>query len=364
MSRYLQAQAWVARAWDLWQRAASDEKNARQQRAAFYREMWRNAASQVGAEVIDEQGDLLTLERGSVRTRVLRNYTELDGPVTLRAAGDKTFMRRLLHDAGLPLPPGLAFRLSSLAPAIDFLLAHKPCVVKPASGTGAGAGVVTGVQTPRDLRRAAVAAAAHGSELLIEKQVPGQNLRLLFLDGELLDVVLRKPPAVIGDGRSTLATLIEQANRTRLAGGHAVAQVVLRRDLDMRRTLQSQRLSWRSVPASGRAVILKTVINDNAADENVSIIDRVSPALVELARQAADTMDVRLAGVDVITSDAERDPVTNGAVILEINTTPGLYIHRTQSHVPARILDACLEDATSRRSSMARRTAAHVGELP
>ena len=46
-----------------------------------------------------------------------------------------------------------------------------------------------------DLTRATWRASRLTSRLLIERQVAGEVLRLLFLDGELLDVVLRKPPA-------------------------------------------------------------------------------------------------------------------------------------------------------------------------
>jgi ABC-type polysaccharide/polyol phosphate transport system ATPase subunit len=152
----------------------------------------------------------LLLEEGRLTahadTRVRQNCTAIDDPVTLAVALNKTLVNRLLADAGLPVPRGVAFTLRELGQAVAFLeAAPGPCVVKPASGTGGGEGVTTGIRTRRQLAWAATLAAQSSSEMLLEEQVDGHNYRLLYLDGELLDAVQRRPPSVTGDGRPTEA---------------------------------------------------------------------------------------------------------------------------------------------------------------
>src|SRR5207237_8732227 len=86
--------------------------------------------------------------------------------------------------------------------AFRFLARHGgPVVVKPAGSSG-GFGVTCGVSTRLDLARAVLAAAAFGPRLIIERQHAGAVYRMLFLDGQLLDVVRRRPSHVTGDGRS------------------------------------------------------------------------------------------------------------------------------------------------------------------
>src|SRR5205823_1628012 len=112
----------------------------------------------------------------------------------------------------------------------------------------------TGVRRRSHLALAAAAAAVYGDDLLIEEQLKGDNYRLLYLDGVLLDAYVRQPPTVVGDGRSTVARLVRRANSDRLSRGSGLSQVLLTIDLDMRRTLAKQGLSLRSVPPAGAVV--------------------------------------------------------------------------------------------------------------
>lgn len=346
MSRFLKIQALASRAFSLFGRTGRQAAAAKKQRAAFYREAWKEAADILGAEAEKLDEDTFHIRGARASARVCLNYTPLDDPVSLRIAGNKPIVHRLLQAQQIPVPAYRAFDLKHHAPALEFLRHHGTCVVKPASGTGGGQGVTTGVETPRDLRRAVVCAAGYGSDLIIEQQVPGRNFRLLFLDGQLLDAIERRPPSVTGDGHSSVGRLLDRMNRERVLSGADVAQSIVRRDQDMRRTLASQGLSFATVPACGEMVRLKTVINDNAAEDNDRITDLLHDEIVAASRAAVSTVGLRLAGVDVVTPDPEKNLDTVGGVVLEVNSTPGLYFHyagaQRRCRVAVPILAACL----------------------
>ena len=340
---------------------------AERERAAFYRDAWAEAARELGAELRVLEGDLLEIRRGARRARVWRNYTPLDDPVALRVAGDKPLVHRLLAEAGVPTPRHVELRADSLALGRAFLAdrSGRPCVVKPASGTGAGEGVTTGVRTPAELGRAAARAALFGPRLLVEEQVEGENVRLLMLDGELLDAVRRRPPELVGNGRSSLRELLRLANEARAAGGRRVAPGPLTQDRELVATLAEQGLRLASVPPAGARVRAKRVVNENACAENEALpAAALAPELVAAAARAADAVGVRFAGVDVIARDPAQPLEATGGVVLEVNTAPGhhLHVHRCGPAVPVALHAlAALLGGASLAPRAARRLAAIGG---
>lgn len=301
---------------------------AKRQRSEFYERAWRDAAAVLGAEVARDGEGWLEVRLGERSARVRDNYAPLDPREVLELAGDKPRVYGLLAERGLPIPAHAEFRLDGIGKAVRFLeSAEAECVVKPARGTGAGRGVITGIRTREQLARAAAEAAVNGPDLVIERQVEGDNFRLLYLDGELIDAIIRRPPTVTGDGASSILQLIRRANSVRLAQGWKVAQVLLGVDTEMRHTLESQGLSLRSVPARGEVVRVKTVINDNVGLENVPARDRLCDEVIQAGAAAAAAVGSRLAGVDVITPDPGVPLERSGGIVLEVNTTPGYYYH-------------------------------------
>src|SRR2546426_3966460 len=222
----------------LGERRGSVRHRMDQARDDLYRAMWREAARTVGADVNELRDGFYEIRRGDRVTRVWQNLLPLDDPVTLRIAANKPLVHALLSARGLPVPRHRAFTLATIGDAIQFLHEVKAdCVVKPAVGTGAGAGVTTRVRTRRDLVRAAIFASAFAPRLLIERQHPGESYRLLYLDGTLLDAVRRRPPQVVGDGRSTVRQLIDAENRRRLDRAGVASPWLISVDPDCRARL-------------------------------------------------------------------------------------------------------------------------------
>jgi D-alanine-D-alanine ligase-like ATP-grasp enzyme len=321
---------------------------------AFYERVWREAAAQLGATCKSLGNGIVEMELDGVCTRAVENTSAIDDPVTLAVVTDKMITYSILREQSLPMPQHLSFGLKDVAPAITFLSRRGgDCVVKPANGTGGGRGVTTGIRTVSQLCRAAAIAAVYCDEILIEEQVAGDNYRLLYLDGELIDAFVRRHPAVVGDGRSTIARLVRDINEDRSRHGAGKSQVLLTSDFDMRRTLAKQGLSLRSVPAKGRSVVIKTVVNENGGADNRGAMGLLCPSIVEDGARAVRALGVRLAGVDIITVNPTVPLVEAGGVILEVNAPPNFYYHYQKEdgafpvavHVLKRLL---IEDAAAR----------------
>jgi D-alanine-D-alanine ligase-like ATP-grasp enzyme len=293
---------------------------------AAYRAIWRDAAEELGADIVELPGSFLEIRKGRQRTRVWNHWVMLDDAVTLRLAMDKSVVHRLLKTMGLRVPEHVEFTRDNPRRALDFLRTSNPCVVKPASSSG-GSGVTGCIRRPSHFVRAKIRASRIDTRLLIERQVSGDFYRLLFLDGDLLDVVRRAPPHVTGDGHSTIERLISAENQRRIAASSGQLITLLKVDLDCIFTLEEANLRLKSVPLPGATVRIKSVISQNSVEENETVRGPISDQLVEEARVAARVAGLRLAGVDVITTDPTKSLEASSGVILEVNGTPGLHYH-------------------------------------
>ncbi|HWE01870.1 MAG TPA: hypothetical protein VG326_05620 [Tepidisphaeraceae bacterium] len=307
---------------------------------AFYKKAWREAAESLGGECVPLGDRFSQITVDGVSTRVVENFSAIDDPVTLAVLHDKPLTHQILESHGLATPRHASFSLKRIGAAVEFLEAGaRDCVVKPARGTGGGRGVTTGIRTRSHLARAAAAATCYCDELLIEEQLDGDNYRLLYLDGELIDAFVRRPPGVIGDGRSTVAQLVRQANDERLRNGSNISQVLIAVDLDMKRTLARQNLTLGSVPPAAAHVTLKTVINENCGADNSTAVDSLCQSIVHDGRVAVTALRARFVGIDLITTDPGVPLAESGGAIIEVNGTPNLYFHyhKKDSVFPAAV---------------------------
>jgi len=291
-----------------------------------YRGIWATAAEELGAELTDLGSGFFEFRKDARTTRAWEYITPLDDPVTLRLALDKMLVHRLLADAGVPIPQHVEFEATDIEPAVAFLEhAHGLCVVKPVTSSF-GSGVTAGIETRSQLERATWRASRLSRRLLIERQAEGAVYRLLFLDGRLLDVVRRLPPAVTGDGSSTIADLVAAENHRRLEARTDRAPALLRLDLDAVFALEGVEMRLGSIPPPGAQIRLKNAVSHNSPLENETVRDDVAE-LAEEARAAALCVGLRLAGVDVVTTDPTQSLRATGGVMLEVNGNPGLHYH-------------------------------------
>ncbi len=294
-------------------------------RTAVYRDIWTAAAERAGAQVRETEGGFLQVTRGEAVTLVRENLVELDTPAVLELTGDRVAANAYLARGGLPVTDSLGFTLADPRPALDFLRTHGRCVVKPAYGTGAGAGVTCDVQTLEDLVRAALSAVRYCPELVVERQLDGDEYRMLVLDGTVVGAVRRRPPSVVGDGGSTVTELVLAENRRRLAAGGHEGLFLLQLGLDACLTLRRQGLSPASVPGDGERVTVARAVNTGAAADCEAV--RPSPALAADAVAATQALGLRLASVEIATPLPDLGTAAPGAGVIEVNSTPGLTYH-------------------------------------
>lgn len=297
-------------------------------RKRFYGELWQAAADNIGADYEAWPHGYALISKNGRSTLVRHGEVMLDSHLTLQVMGNKALVYKLMAEKGLAAPRHCVYRTGSFAKAAAFLReASGPVVVKPASGTGGGRGVTTGIRDTGALRRASRLAAAFGGELIVEEQLEGRSYRLLYLNGKLIDAVRRDPPVVTGDGAHTVKQLIERENQRRLAAPPYCSLSPLVIDQDARHWLAERGLSLAARPEAGTRVQVKRAVNENARAQQHGVLDKVHPETAAAGARLARDLGVMFAGVDVHCRDIAKPLDAANGLITEINTTPGIHHH-------------------------------------
>ena len=294
--------------------------------AALNVQTLRAAASELGVAVEELPGGFLRLRHGDAVSLAYGTNFAFDPLVPYFACGDKALTSTLLAEHGLPVPESRRFERGQYAEAARFYESlSRTAVTKPARDTYGGAGVTVGIRTLREFRRGFVIAASHPGGVLVEARVPGQDIRVTVLDGEVLGAVLRIPAHVTGDGETAITALVAAKNERRRRGARdntLLRPIAL--DADAKRTLRRQQLAPGSVPDAGRSVALRDVCNADRGGE-IHDVD-LHPDLLEIALEAAGATGAVLSGVDLLAVDPQGSARPGTVHVIEVNTTPSLYV--------------------------------------
>ncbi|GAA0500148.1 cyanophycin synthetase [Paractinoplanes deccanensis] len=269
---------------------------------------------------------LLRLGWGTRRRLAWAAMTDRTSGVGIDIAGDKQVTRRLLADAGVPVAEGGAARTAQEAVA---LLARfgGPVVVKPRQGRH-GEHVTLGLGTAAEVERAFRAA---GEDVIVERQLAGRDYRVLVVAGEVVAAAERIAAHVTGDGRATIAELVERANADpRRGAGHS--RVLTRIDPDLA-LVERQGWALTDVPPAGTDVWLAGTANLSTGATSHDVTDRVHPDVARLCLRVTALLGLDIAGIDLRLPDIAEPvpPVADGAEVtggvIEVNAVPGLRMH-------------------------------------
>ena len=309
-------------------RGIVERKKFKSIRHRFYDDLWRDAASAVGAEAETQPNGLVRISRMGLSTFVDQSDIMLDSAIASRLLLNKSIIYRWLDAKGLRIPHCASYDLSTIHRAEEFLAQQEgPVVVKPADGTGCGHGVTTGITDIQALHAASRHAAAFNAQLLIEEQLAGASFRLLYLDGEFVDAVRRDPPLLRGNGKANIRELAHQENEKRRTAHRITALSPLIIDRESRNTLAAQGMSANSTPSNGEVVQVKLAVNENAADQNHAVRDEVHEEIIEAGKKVVRDLGIGFAGLDVTSCDISVPVLEGHTVFNEINAGPGIHHH-------------------------------------
>jgi D-alanine-D-alanine ligase-like ATP-grasp enzyme len=278
---------------------------------------------------------------------MLSSITERTGALAIKRARDKATTHEFLAMLGLPVTEQRVVETLEQARQFTRIFGY-PVVVKPRALDG-GEGVTTEIRSDAGLEQALQKVSTLSQKALIERQLQGDEYRLLYVNGKLISVHQRIPAQVSGNGRDTVEELVIAENaRRRAAAQTGYTNIPMTIGEDAINQLASQGLDPSSVPKRGTIVRLATVpqVKTGGAARAVRDMSKIHPQILSTARQAVRLLGLDVGGVDIITTDIGKSLHETGGAITEVNAQP--QVNRLEDFdVHVRVLQA-LTDGNGR----------------
>jgi cyanophycin synthetase len=269
---------------------------------------------------------LVQLGLGRNLRRIQATVTDRTSSIAVDIAQDKDETKRVLGNIGLPVPGGDVVRTvedaRDVAETIGF-----PVILKPLDASH-GRGISSRLDDGDALVSAWDEASRYGNRVVVEQFATGRDHRVLVVNGKVVACAERVCAHVVGDGRRTIRSLIEEANQDPRRGvGHAKILTHLPLDAQTESYLARRGYTLESVPGSDERVFLRQTANLSTGGTSIDRTDEMHPDNVTACEMAADAVGLDIAGIDVVTQDVSVPFRENGAVIIEVNAGPGVRMH-------------------------------------
>ena len=286
----------------------------------------------VHVEVTDGRWGEMRLSHGGRTVLTRESLSELTSAVAMSRCDDKRVTRRLLAAAGVPVARGHEVLDGVVGEAQEAFLAEVgEVVVKPARGEQ-GRGITVGVTHVEALREAVALAVHQCPDVLLEEQVSGDDVRVLVIGEEVVAAAVRRPAAVIGNGRDTVADLVRAQSRRRQRATGGESSIPL--DDVTEAVVRDAGLELGDVLPAGIRLQVRLTANLHTGGTIEDCTDELSLALREAAVRAARTIGIPVTGIDFMVPDVTGEEFT----FIEANERPGLANHAPRP-TAARFVD-------------------------
>ena len=188
------------------------------------------------------------------------------------------------------------------------------------------------------------------SRILVERFLRGQKARYLVVDNQCVAVLQETQPFVVGDGRNTIATLIDEKNKLRNHNPYLKSYPVAlgQRQIEY---LARSALRGDSVVKNGQFVALQDSPNLADGGDTIDITLQANPRLKRLAESITSYLPgVDIVGFDVIANDHCAVGGGEDYIFLEGNIRPEIKQHHFPVYGRPIDLARIIVDYCERRS--------------
>lgn len=294
---------------------------------------------------------LVMLGYGVNQKRIQSTICSTTGNIAVDIACDKEETKNFLEKASIPVPKGIiVYDELELKEAINTL--GFPLVVKPVNGNH-GRGITININSQDKAIEALALAREISNAVIVERFIQGFDFRFLVINYKLVAAAKRTPAYITGDGKSTIAELIELTNQDERRGnGHSNVLTKIEVDAVTESILREKELTLSSVLKKEEILYLKDTANISTGGTATDVTDIVHPSNALLAERISRLIGLDICGIDIMAPSISTPIVENGGVVLEVNAAPGFRMHLSPTHglprnVAAPVIDMLFPKGSS-----------------
>jgi glutamate--cysteine ligase len=284
----------------------------------------------VSFEILDRLENFVRLKRGENIQYVRQaTKTSLDNYASILAMENKVITKQILAENGIRVPKGSDYSNREIAKSDFHLFNNRAVVIKPKSTNfGEGISILKENSDVAVFERAVDIAFEAGDSILVEEFISGKEFRIFVMNDEVVGILHRVPANVTGNGKQTIRELVVEKNKDPLRGkGYRTPLEKIQLGEAELMFLKSQDKDFETIPAENETVFLRENSNISTGGDSIDYTDDIPESYKKIAVQAAQALNVKITGLDMIISDYTQEASADNYAIIELNFNPAIHIH-------------------------------------
>jgi D-alanine-D-alanine ligase-like ATP-grasp enzyme len=210
-------------------------------------------------------------------------------------------------------------KFSEIANVID--LGQDKLIVKPLDSS-LSRGLTLGIDNVDDFKNAIKKAREFSSDVVVQRQVSGTEVRFTVLWGEVKSAIVKQKAQVVGNGHSTTRELIDRENEERKKIDSPYLPYP---QLDSTNIMRE--INYGDIPGAGEIIQLgdSSLVGQGASV--YEMIDEIDSSYINIAHKLANHLGDGFIAVDVLIDDYTLPATSDNYNFLEFNLMPRLVMY-------------------------------------
>ena len=280
-------------------------------------------------EVLDRSESFIRIKKEGHVEYIKGAKTTIGSFISYLVMRNKAITKLVLKENDIRVPHGEMYASPSEAYKGYSVLNHQKIIVKPKQ-TDCGIGITTikSGATEAVYRSAIDRAFSHDQSILIEEFIEGPEYRVLVIGGNVIGVTRRIPANVVGDGDSSIRQLIEKKNLDPRRGKDYSSPLIKIELGEVESNVLAEKgLNFESIPGKNQQIFLRHNSNVSTGGDTVDCTSTMNEGYKEIAIRAAQAVNAKICGVDMIIQDTSIIPTEDNYSVIEVNACPALRMH-------------------------------------
>ena len=238
-----------------------------------------------------------------------------------KTAKNKPLSNSIFDKNNIPVPKHIIIDSNNKYKYMYYTDIQFPCVLKPIDGMQ-GKDVNTFIKNIDQFRDILEKLLSKYNKVMFENQVYGDNYRIFVFNNQIMDIIKREQPFILGNNKDTVENLIKEKN-------------ILQKKKNLYPTnnldwyyIEEQGFNKDSVPPLNKKIFITNTINFHNGANPVRIsLENIPEINKEMFINAHKLIELDCSGIDYMSTDITKPFNENNGHIIEINDMVDTKIH-------------------------------------